>query len=78
MTVSRLAALAATLALAVAAAGCGGSDTQSKTEAWAARSRYQKGIEGCFRNQAIPPSRPAARLRPIRQSPTAIWMPSIV
>ena len=35
MTVSRLAALAATLALAVAAAGCGGSDTQSKTEAWA-------------------------------------------
>ena len=35
MTVSRLAALAATLALAVAAAGCGGSATQSKTEAWA-------------------------------------------
>ena len=35
MTVSRLAAVAATLALAVTAAGCGGSDTQSKTEAWA-------------------------------------------
>ena len=36
MTVSRLAAGAATIALAVAAAGCGGSnDTQSKTEAWA-------------------------------------------
>lgn len=36
MRVSRLAALASTIALAVAAAGCGGSsDTQSKTEAWA-------------------------------------------
>jgi hypothetical protein len=35
MTISRPAALAATVALAVAAAGCGGSDTQSKTEAWA-------------------------------------------
>jgi hypothetical protein len=36
MTVPRVAAGAATLALAVAAAGCGGSnDTQSQTEAWA-------------------------------------------
>jgi hypothetical protein len=36
MTISRLAAGAATIALAVAAAGCGGSDdTQSQTEAWA-------------------------------------------
>jgi ElaB/YqjD/DUF883 family membrane-anchored ribosome-binding protein len=35
MTISRLAAVATTVALAVAAAGCGGSDTQSKTEAWA-------------------------------------------
>ena len=50
MTISRLAALAATLALAVAAAGCGGSDTQSKTEAWAdgmcsALSDWQNSVQ---------------------------------
>ena len=35
MSISRRAAVAATIALAVAASGCGGSDTQSQTEAWA-------------------------------------------
>ena len=35
MTVSRLAALAGTIVLAVAAAGCGGSDSASDTENWA-------------------------------------------
>ena len=34
-----------------------------KTETWAARSRYQKGIEARLRIQATPPSANATRLR---------------
>ena len=39
--------------------------TWRKTETWAARSRYQKGIEGRSRSQAMPPTAPATRLRTI-------------
>ena len=51
MTGSRQAAVAATIALAIAAAGCGGSnDTQSQTESWAdgmcnALVDWQNGVQ---------------------------------
>jgi hypothetical protein len=49
-----------------------------ETETWAARSRYQKEIEVCLRYQAMPPTSPAAALRTINRSPTAMWRPSTV
>jgi hypothetical protein len=51
--------------------------TWMKTATWAARSKYQKGIEALSRYHAIPPRVPATAFKRITAQPTTTWTTTI-
>jgi len=60
----------------ISLAFCSGLTRAKIVVAWAARSRYQKRIDGRFRYQATPPIAPAARFSAIRYTSIATFTPA--